>query len=149
MLAVSDYIPHKPPMRLIETIESYADLRVASGASIQADNIFYDEKIQGVPAWVGIEYMAQTAAVWVGLDDERLGRPVEPAFLVSSRQYTAHTPVFAVGARLITRVKVELLDAEIVAFSGSIVDGEGTLLAEALFTAYRPKNVRDYLMFAG
>lgn len=146
MKDVSRYIPHRPPMVLIDAIESFTDDSVTTSTRIGPEAAFFSADDVGVPAWVGLEYMAQTAAVWVGLDDERLGRAVEPAFLVSSRQFSAPAPVFPSGETLFTRVQVQLFENEIVAFKGRITNLAGELRAEALFTAYRPHNVRAYLV---
>lgn len=146
MFDVSLYIPHKPPMLLIDAIESCCGSSVTTAARITLESSFYDRTMDGVPAWIGLEYMAQTAAVWAGLDDVRNGRAIDPAFLISSRQYTAHRPVFPAGETLLIEVKVELLQQEIVTFSGRILGAEGHILADAMFTAYRPENVRDYLL---
>jgi predicted hotdog family 3-hydroxylacyl-ACP dehydratase len=142
---VSRYIPHRPPMILIDAIDSYSEESVATTTRITLHSPFYSHADDGVPAWVGLEYMAQTAAVWVGLDDERYGRAVEPAFLVSARSFEAAVPVFTTGETLLTEVRVQLRDGEIVAFVGRIINGEGELRAEAQFTAYRPRNVQAYL----
>lgn len=142
---VSAYIPHRPPMQLIETIDSFTDMQVRTITHITPEAGFYDAEAGGVPAWVGLEYMAQTAAVWIGLDDESHGRAIEPAFLVSSRHFAAHMPVFSNGERLIIEVNVQLMESDVVAFNGNICGRDGTLYAEALFTAYRPENVWDYL----
>lgn len=145
MLDVSHYLPHKPPMVLIDGLESSTDMSVNTLTHITPEAGFYDAAIAGVPSWIGLEYMAQSAAVWVGLDNERKGHPIQPVFLVSSRQYTAAEPVFPLGESLHIQVKVELIEGEIMAFSGRILDAAGQLRAEALFTAYRPVNVQNYL----
>jgi predicted hotdog family 3-hydroxylacyl-ACP dehydratase len=145
MRDVCRYIPHRPPMVLIDTIHDFADDRVTTTTHITPQAPFFRQEENGVPAWVGLEYMAQTAAVWIGLDDERCGREVEPAFLVSSRQFTASVPVFPAGETLYTQVQVHLVEQFIVVFNGRITNAEGELRAEALFTAYRPEDVRAYL----
>jgi len=145
MTLVADYIPHQPPMRLIDEIISAADDRVCVAAQITRDNIFFDPAEGGVPAWVGIEYMAQAAAVWVGRHCEQLGRPIQPAFLISSRQLTAEVPVFAEGEALRITVIAALVEPPIVAFRGSITIESGQKLVEAIFSAYQPEDVTDYL----
>lgn len=145
MLEVNDYLPHQPPMRLIEFIASSSDLRVTTLTRITTESTFYSADAGGVPAWVGLEYLAQTAAVWVGLDDVRHGRRVDPAFLISARQYTANEPVFAAGQDLLAEVKVEMIEQDIVAFSGQITGANDRVMANAFFTAYRPEDVWSYL----
>lgn len=142
---IERYIPHRPPMILIDAIDSFTDMSVITATRVTPHSPFYRHAEGGVPAWVGLEYMAQTAAVWVGLDDERCGRAVEPAFLVSARSYEAAVPIFPAGENLRTEVEVRLRDGEIVAFVGRITNDGGELRAEAQFTAYRPSNVQAYL----
>ncbi|WP_339615831.1 hypothetical protein [uncultured Gilvimarinus sp.] len=143
-MSLANYIPHQAPMRLVDTLLSSSPLEVEVEAHILADNIFYDASRGGVPAWTGIEYMAQAAAVWVGIEDTRLSKPIEPAFLISSRQYTAHCPLFALGEPLRIRVHADLVDGPLVAFRGTIHNRTG-LLAEAIFTAYRPDDIAAYM----
>jgi predicted hotdog family 3-hydroxylacyl-ACP dehydratase len=145
MLEVNDYLPHTPPMRLIEFISASSETSVTTLTRLTSESAFYCAEAGGIPAWVGLEYLAQTAAVWVGLEDVRNGRPVDPAFLISARQYTVTEPVFVVGQDLFAEVKVEMIEQDIVAFSGQITDAHGRIMANAVFTAYRPENVWSYL----
>lgn len=48
-----------------------------------------------MPAWFGIELMAQAIAAHVGLLSMRDGNPARPGVLLGSRKYEAHTPAFA------------------------------------------------------
>src|SRR5690625_7704790 len=97
MTDISAYLPHRPPMRLVERLVSESPQTTVTEARVTEDNVFYDPALGGVPSWVGLEYLAQTAAVWLGLDCQRHNRPVQPAFLVSSRSFDAEQPVFALG----------------------------------------------------
>ncbi|MCP8900122.1 hypothetical protein [Gilvimarinus xylanilyticus] len=144
---IERYIPHRLPMRLIDRLVLSEPDKVVTEATISTDNAFYAAVQQGVPAWTGIEFMAQTAAVWLGLADERAGRSIEPAFLISARQYHAHQPVFALGQVLRVEVKVGLFEAQIVSFSGRIVDAGDPqwVLADAEFSAFRPDDPDAYL----
>jgi predicted hotdog family 3-hydroxylacyl-ACP dehydratase len=146
-MKLSQLIPHQPPMRLLDTLVSSSERDIEVTAQITTANAFYDPESQAVPAWTGIEYMAQTAAAWVGLQDLNAGKTVEPAFLISSRQYTAHCAQFALGQTLRVWVHAHLIEGPLVAFNGAIKHNE-TLLAEAVFTAYRPDDVAAYLAAA-
>lgn len=144
-MSLAQYIPHQAPIRLIDTLLSHSSLEVAVEANIREDNVFYDASRGGVPAWAGIEYMAQAAAVWVGLGDTLENKNIEPAFLISSRQYTAHGSLFVLGEPLRICVRADLIDGPLVAFTGTIYNAT-ELLAEATFTAYRPEDVAAYML---
>lgn len=145
MIDIQDVIPHRPPMRLIDRLHSQAAMQVTTTAQVNPQSGFYDVAAGGVPGWVGLEYMAQTAAVWIGLRDHQAGRTPEPAFLVSARQYQAYEPVFPAGSHFFIDVSVKLMDANIVSFVGKIYDDSGKVWADALFTAFRPDDVQAYL----
>lgn len=132
-------------MRLIDEIVEADDDQVSVSARVTRDNVFFSAEEAGVPAWVGIEYMAQAAAVWVGRHCERLGRPIQPAFLISSRQFNALAPVFGEGEVLRVTVVAELVEPPIVAFRGRIETLAGQRLAEAIFSAYQPEDVAAFL----
>lgn len=147
MLDIERYIPHRPPMRLVDNLISETPQKVVAALTIERDHVFFDSSVAGVPAWAGIEFMAQTAAVWLGLADERAGRHIAPAFLISTRHYTAHKPVFALGDSLHVAVEVALFEEQIVSFNGRIFSPshEKNNLAEAVFSAFRPDDAAAYL----
>lgn len=145
MKSVADYVPHRPPMRLVERILEVGPERAVTEARIEATNPFYRPGQAGVPGWVGLEYLAQTAAVWLGAECERAGRPIEPAFLLSSREFTAHRSLFAEGETLHIEVKPDWMDRPLVAFTGRIVTEAGEPRVEAVFAAYQPEDLDTYL----
>ncbi|MDQ2076963.1 hypothetical protein [Marinimicrobium sp. ABcell2] len=145
MTDISEYLPHQPPMRMVERIISDSPEQTVTEAHVAEDHVFFDPALGGVPSWAGLEYLAQTAAVWLGADCRRHNRPVEPAFLVSSRHYSAETPVFGLAETLRTAVRPDLIDGPLVAFSGTIHNGRGDLLVEATFAAFQPEDPVAYL----
>jgi predicted hotdog family 3-hydroxylacyl-ACP dehydratase len=145
MKQIEDYLRHRPPMRLVEELVEGGEEGVSTAVVIRPDSTFFSEQLQGVPAWVGLEYMAQTAAVWVGMDDVRHQRPVELGFLVSARQYQAKRPVFPLGRRFIVSIQRQFGEDGIVVFNGDIHADNGDEFASARFTAYRPDDVNAYL----
>lgn len=142
---IEDYLRHTPPMRLVDELLDTEENSVTTAVTITRDCTFFSDELQGVPAWVGLEYMAQSAAVWVGLDNVRHNRPVELGFLVSARQYQAHQPVFPLGERFIVKVNRQFGEDAIAVFDGVIHAANGESYAEAQFTAYRPDDVNAYL----
>ncbi|MBU2885700.1 hypothetical protein KO507_07995 [Gilvimarinus agarilyticus] len=140
-------IPHRPPFRLIDQVLDHAPDWVLTGATIEQDNALYDAARGGVPAWCSVEYMAQTAAVWVGLS-ESAAEAAQPAFLISARSVQSSVASFSLGAMLQVRVDVNLIDGPIVAFHGKItqcVNDEWQTVSEGEFSAFRPDSLEDYL----
>ena len=54
------FVPHREPMILIDRITLLKDDYLESEVTIREDSMFLRDG--AVPAWVGVEYMAQTCA---------------------------------------------------------------------------------------
>ena len=63
-LAVAELLPHDPPMVLIDKVLSYDENSLVAEVAIRPDSAFCGAN--GVPGWVGIEYMAQAIAAHAG-----------------------------------------------------------------------------------
>ena len=85
---LDDLLPHRPPMVLIDAVESFdaETRRLVARVTIGENQLFFDGK--GVPNWVAIEYMAQTAAALVGYYDKHVapGQPARPGLLLGTRK---------------------------------------------------------------
>ncbi|MBL4673059.1 MAG: hypothetical protein JKX81_12435 [Arenicella sp.] len=135
---ILDLIPHRPPMLLINRIRS---LSAAASSSI----VIIDEKTsffqpgKGVPSWIGLEYMGQTAAMIAGFQI-RQGL-IEPhlGFLIGSRQYTAVQDFFKLETRLLISCReAALVGDNLATFNCTIEDvASNTLLAEANLSVIR------------
>jgi len=94
---------HRPPMIwLDEVIESGPEYLVAR-VDIREGMAFY-EAPKGVPAWVGLEYMAQAVAAFAGLRARDAGEPVPLGLLIGCRRYASTKASFPPGDRLEVRV---------------------------------------------
>lgn len=92
------YIPHDPPMALIDRILAFDADSIEAEADIREDAVFAGA--HGVPAWIGIEYMAQTVAAHAGLGAALAGAPVRKGFLLGTRELHWRVPQFPFGATL-------------------------------------------------
>lgn len=106
---VESLVPHARTMLLLDRATQYGDGWAEAEVRIAEDSLFY-EVGRGVPSWVGIEYMAQTVAMYDGIRSRSLGRPVSVGLLVGSRRLVASAPWFPLGELLTIRVEQELLD---------------------------------------
>src|SRR5690606_2912698 len=142
---LDNYIPHRPPVRWVERRAEVNIDRAVTEAEVRIDSILYDPELEGVSSWAGLEYLAQTAAVWVGAECRRRSQPIEPAFLISSRHYNALRPVFARGETLRVCVTPDLIDRPLVAFAGTISNARDEQLVEAVFAAFQPEDLDTFL----
>ena len=144
---LASLVPHRAPMLFIDAVDGFdvaakcADVRVA----IRADSPFYDGV--GVPAWVSIEYMAQAAAVLVGLRDHALSVAAEPrpGLLLGTRRLDLAVDRFAVGETYRISAICTFEDQDAAAFQCEMVDAAGKVVASASLNAYRPPDMAAFL----
>jgi predicted hotdog family 3-hydroxylacyl-ACP dehydratase len=132
---------------LDELLDHGVDYAVA-GVEIRSDSVLSDG-VHGVPAWTGLEYMAQTIGAFTGLEDLRNGRRPQIGLLLGCRSYKAQVPIFAIGVRLIVRATLEFRDeSNLAVFSCEIQEGDVSL-AKGDIKAFRPDDVFAFLRGEG
>jgi len=103
---LSVLLPHRPPMLLLDEVVDYGEDFAIACVAIQRDSRFFDSRLDAVPAWIGIEYMAQTVGIWAGDQQLRAGRAVDVAFLLGTRCYRSNVHAFARDSVLTIRADV-------------------------------------------
>jgi predicted hotdog family 3-hydroxylacyl-ACP dehydratase len=116
---------------------------------VHADAWYTDED-GAMPAWFGIELMAQAIAAHVALLAMRAGGRARPGVLLGTRRYEVHVPVFARGARLRIEAK-ELLRGEEGhgAYECSIHHDQkhdSMCCAEAVIKVYQPADFQSFIV---
>ena len=117
---IDQLIPHSGNMILIDRLLEADDDSATAELTVINDQRFSGPADQ-VPAWVGIEYMAQTIAAWAGYKAHCHQVPLRLGFLLGSRRYTCNTPAFECGTTLtITIEKVFDEDSGLASFNCAI-----------------------------
>jgi predicted hotdog family 3-hydroxylacyl-ACP dehydratase len=127
--AVAEVVPHAGRMLLIDEILDYGSHSLTACVTIRESSLFLTGNT--VPAWVGIEYMAQSIAAWAGVQARLRGEPVKTGYLLGSRQYQASHPAFALGDTLTIVVNKQYHEGELAVFdcriAGSAISVSATL----------------------
>ncbi len=119
---VADYLPHRPPMLLIDRIDEVTGDRAVCHATIQPDCVFAQDGVVHPSAM--IEFVAQACAIYVGVRGSRDGDPPRLGFIVGCREITFAVDSFAIGDEL-TIVATKLLGQDQLAvFNGTVSRGE-------------------------
>jgi predicted hotdog family 3-hydroxylacyl-ACP dehydratase len=141
--AVDDLVPHRGPMSLLDRIDDYGEDWLRATVEIRPGGLF--ATADGVPAWVGIEYMAQAAAAFGGIEQVQLGLPPSIGLLIGARYYRSMVQVFPLGVRLDVLAKIALRDADDFAAYDCSLSAAGQPLAECILKAYRPRDLAPLL----
>ena len=108
-LPVESLLPHRGEMVLVA--RALGPQQDAFVAEVEVDEAspFYDG--EGVPAYVGLEYMAQTVGLCVGYEAALKGAAPRPGLLLAARSYAAARDRFALGETLRVEVR-RMLETE-------------------------------------
>ena len=132
---IGELVPHGPGMTLIDRLVDYSPQRSIATAVVTEASPFFDGA--GVPAWVGIEYMAQTIAAHAGYEARQRGERPAIGFLLGTRAYEADVGEFALGSTLTITVEPVTVEARLAVFQCSIATDR--VVAKAVVNTYRPE----------
>ncbi len=141
---VEQLLPHSGEMVLVSDVSSWDDESASVVVNQDGASIFADSE-GNVPAWVGIEYMAQAVAVFAGIQSKLNNRPIRLGFLLGAQKYTAYASYFAKGIRLDVRVNRVFFAEDSIALFACTIHAGKQLLAEAEIKAVQPDNVDELI----
>ena len=96
---LEEYLPHRKPMLLIEELVEVSMSASSSHICISEQSSFFQPGL-GVPAWIGVEYMGQTAACIAGFQLKQGCVDPHIGLLLGSRKYESFTDWFHPGQLL-------------------------------------------------
>ena len=130
------WVPHRGAMNLLETVERCDDESIVARVRVADHGLFVGA--DGVPAWVGIEYMAQAVAAWSGARARGDGGSPRIGYLLGSRRYEAAVPVFEIGAELQVFAQCELMGANGLGLFDCRITQDGRVLASGRLSVFEP-----------
>jgi len=141
---IEDILPHRGNMLFINRL---IDFTSESTVAVYApeSKAWYANHEGNMPAWIGIELMAQTVAAHVGIHKRREGLPQKNGVLVGTRSYQAMTPHFVAGKSLKIQVTVIYQDISgLGAYDCTIAD-DNLILATATLKVFEPDDFQTFL----
>ncbi len=140
--SVSELVPHADRMSLLDKIVAYGDGWLNAEVKITPESLFADER--GVPAWVGVEYMAQAIAAYAGLQERLGGGAPKIGFLLGTRKYTTNAEYFTPESRLSIQIKLDMVaENGLNVFACELLSGD--LRAEAVINVFQPDDAAKFL----
>ncbi|EKT4521576.1 hotdog family protein [Pseudomonas putida] len=144
---LAELLPHAGDMILIERIDSCDDEQIHTCTTVRPDGQF-NRADGSLPAWLGLELMAQSVAAYAGCQARRQGRPVEMGFLLGTRKFECNVEAFPAGALLHIHALRSLEDENGMGVFECHLRGDG-ISASARLNVYRPPQAASYLGEAG
>jgi predicted hotdog family 3-hydroxylacyl-ACP dehydratase len=143
---VTELLPHRGAMLLIGRILG----NTADAVTVEAvlsGTAWYAAADGTVPAWIGMELMAQAIAAHVSLVAIAAGKPPRRGVLLGTRAYTATVPAYQAGDRLTVTVRSNFHDeASGLAAYACAIERADTRLAEAELKVYEPADFERFIL---
>jgi predicted hotdog family 3-hydroxylacyl-ACP dehydratase len=128
-------IPHRGRMLLLSRIKCYnlEERSIEAEYHITKDCLFYDPVLNGVPAWAGFEFIAQSISALSGIVEHKLGLKPKFGFILSVSSMRIELPFFKTGNIVEIKTKqIERMDSVFI-FHGEI-SLEGKKIIEGKLT---------------
>ncbi|APC16369.1 3-hydroxylacyl-ACP dehydratase [Pseudomonas frederiksbergensis] len=96
---LAELLPHAGDMILIDHVLSFDEEQIHTRLTVKPGGLF-NQPDGSLPAWVGIELMAQSVAAYAGCRARERGNAVELGFLLGTRKFECNVEHFPVGSEL-------------------------------------------------
>lgn len=140
---VEDLVPHRGPMSLLDSIDGYGEDWLRASLTLHPASTFAGAG--GVPGWVGIEYMAQTASAFGGIEQVQRGESPSIGLLIGSRYYRCMVDLIPFHTPLQVLARVAIRDSEDFAAYDCTLTAGSRPIAECTLKAYRPRDLGTLL----
>lgn len=143
MNSISHYLPHEKPMILIDDIVCFGEDFIQTKVLIHKQSPFWSDN--GVPAYVALEYMAQSVAAWNGLQLHDKHESPKIGFLLGTRKLILNVPFFKANNQLDVYATLKYSDGEMASFECRI-ECNNEKWAQAILSVYQlnNENVSNY-----
>jgi len=133
--AVEELVPHSGRMVLLNRVLEFDEENMVAEVIVRDDGLFGDGTT--LPAWLGIEYMAQTIAAFGGMKRRLAGKSLNLGFLLGTRRYDCNVALFTVGSVLTVSVNRLVEEDQGLGVFDCRITAEG-ILASAKLNVYQP-----------
>jgi predicted hotdog family 3-hydroxylacyl-ACP dehydratase len=140
---LAELLPHAGDMILIEQILSFDDEQIHTRLTVKPGGLF-NRADGSLPAWVGIELMAQSVAAYAGCHARARGDAVALGFLLGTRKFECNVEHFPVGTELTIHGLRSLEDDSGMGVFECHINAPG-IHATARLNVYRPPEAAQYL----
>lgn len=139
--SIDQLVPHQGAMCLLSRIIDYGEDWIRAEVDITDTSTFVRQ--EGVPAWIGIEYMAQAVAAFSGIKQQQVKQPPRIGFLLGTRRYHCNSAFFAIGQTLTIEAHREMQAENGLHVFRCVLSGE-EVEAQAKLNIFEPEDAQRY-----
>ena len=134
---IAPFVPHQRRMCLLDQLLDVGEEHLRAQVTPTADDLF--ASAEGIPGWVGLEWLAQAIAAWSGVQRVLGGEQPALGFLLGSRRYQCNQPYFTFGQPISVEIFLDFrADNGLGAFRGQLLDSDNQIMASAMLNVFQP-----------
>jgi predicted hotdog family 3-hydroxylacyl-ACP dehydratase len=148
---IADILLHSDNMRLLDSIVDY-DAEFALASYTPMPDAWYADAAGNMPAWIGVELMAQAVSAHAGLLKYGSATPPKHGALLGSRSYQAFKSAFEANRPLLIHVALVYRDISglgaydcSIDYQASAAEYNSNPLAKATLKVFEPDNFQQFL----
>ncbi|MDO9224997.1 MAG: beta-hydroxyacyl-ACP dehydratase [Pseudomonadota bacterium] len=138
---IEELLTHRGDMLLIERVLDSGPEGIRVEAKVDG-NAWYADTEGAMPAWIGIELMAQAIAALVGLKAREQRLPPRQGLLLGTRSFTTSVPAFAQHATLLVAASEVFQEDNGLAAFDARIELAGRTVAEATLKVFEPADFK-------
>ena len=140
---IAELLPHGPGFLLLDRLVGYDAESTTCEVTIRPDSRFSDGS--KVPAWAGLEYMAQALGAYCGISRLQKDKAIQIELLLGTRAFDCAVPEFPVGARLEVRARQVYWDPDGACAFACEIRQDGAVVATAEIKGFEPDDIEPFL----
>ena len=121
-LTPREYLPHEPPMVLIDEVIYVDDNKAVTRCYVNRNGVlspFLNEN-GDLPAFFALEIFAQSVGVWNGYMQKESKNKIKIGMLLGTRNFKIKSTFFKIGTGITTIVQQNMSDGTLANFEGKI-----------------------------
>lgn len=138
-------LPHAAPMILLSRFIEAGTQHARCSVTISETSPFFSAAIAAVPAYVGIEYMAQTIAAFAGANGLARGDNIKIGFLLGCRKYQPEVSQFELGDELTVEVTEVINEPNGLGVFECTIARQQQVLVSAKLNVFQPEDHQAWL----
>lgn len=141
---IEELLPHRGAMLLLDRVFSGDERSIVAEATVPEAAWYLDEH-GGMPAWIGIELMAQAIAAHASLQGRLKGKPPKRGVLLGCRTYRASMSRAAAGALLKVSARVTFIDESGFGAYDCNIEHSAAQFAAATLKVFEPEDFAAFM----
>ena len=142
---IEELLPHRGAMLLLDRVLSGDESAIVAEATVPAAAWYLDEQ-GGMPAWIGIELMAQAIAAHAALRGRLKGKPPRRGVLLGTRAFRARVSSLRPDTLLQVFARAAQTDESgFSAFDCTIRNNRSEELASATLKVFEPEDFEAFM----